>query len=126
MLWRTEKRNSFYFGRNAGLNPLFNVPSPRPVTRRDGHRPSWLFLLSELNAAWGVFVLPKQVGSCFEEPKSVTLFYFGRNAGLNPLFNVPSTQPVTRRDGHFMYSCPLCICAKPARSQLYVMSKRCR
>ena len=32
------------------------------------------FLLSELNAAWGVFVLPKQVGLCFEKPKSVTLF----------------------------------------------------
>lgn len=52
------------------------VPSPRPVTRRDGHCPSWLFLLSELNAAGGVFVLPKQVGLCFEEPKSVTLFLY--------------------------------------------------
>lgn len=54
------------------------VPSPRPVTRRDGHCPSWLFyyqnLLSELNATGGVLVLPKQVGLCFEEPKSVTLF----------------------------------------------------
>jgi len=50
------------------------VPSPRPVTRRDGHRPSWLFLLSELNAAGEVFVLTKQVGLCFEEQKSVTLF----------------------------------------------------
>ena len=86
---------------------------------------SWLFLLSELNAAGGVFVLPKKVGLCFEKPKSVIFFYFGRDAGLNPLFNVPSPRPVTRRDVHFMYSCPLCICAKPARSQLYVMSKRC-
>jgi hypothetical protein len=32
------------------------------------------FLLSELNAAGGVFVLSKQVGLCFEEPKSVALF----------------------------------------------------
>ena len=55
--------------------PYIQVPSPRPVTRRDGHCPSWLFLLSELNAAGGVFVLPKQVGLCFEGSKSVTLFY---------------------------------------------------
>ena len=34
------------------------------------------FLLSELNAAGGVFVLPKQVGLCFVEPKSVTLFLY--------------------------------------------------
>ena len=32
------------------------------------------FLLSELNAAGGVFVLPKKVELCFEKPKSVTLF----------------------------------------------------
>nr|DAY71253.1 MAG TPA: hypothetical protein [Caudoviricetes sp.] len=32
------------------------------------------FLLSELNATGGVFVLPKQVGLCFEKSKSVTLF----------------------------------------------------
>ncbi len=50
------------------------VPSPRPVTRRDGHCPSWFFLLSELNAAGGVFVLPKKVGLCFEKPKSVIFF----------------------------------------------------
>ncbi|MFQ9842414.1 MAG: hypothetical protein ACLRWU_11385, partial [Ruminococcus sp.] len=43
-----KKRNPFYFGRNAGLNPLFNVPSPRPVTRRDGHCPSWLFYYQNL------------------------------------------------------------------------------
>nr|DAY71252.1 MAG TPA: hypothetical protein [Caudoviricetes sp.] len=30
------------------MNPLFNVPSPRPVTRRDGHRPSWLFYYQNL------------------------------------------------------------------------------
>ena len=34
------------------------------------------FLLSELNAAGGVFVLPKKVELCFEEPKSVTLFLY--------------------------------------------------
>ena len=34
------------------------------------------FLLSELNAAGGVFVLPKKVGLCFEKPKSVTLFLY--------------------------------------------------
>jgi hypothetical protein len=51
------------------------------------------FLLSELNAAGEVFVLPKKVGLCFEKPKSVIFFYFGRDAGLNPLFNVPSPQP---------------------------------
>lgn len=44
--------------------------------RRDGHCPSWLFLLSELNAAGGVFVLPKKVGLCFEKPKSVTIFLY--------------------------------------------------
>lgn len=51
------------------------VPSPRPVTRHDGHCPSWLFL-SELNTAGGVFVLPKKVGLCFEKPKSVTIFLY--------------------------------------------------
>ena len=34
------------------------------------------FFLSELNTAGGVFVLPKQVGLCFVEPKSVTLFLY--------------------------------------------------